>query len=122
MNFSLVGAGAGLVSALLIAVVAKATPLALLLFLLAPIPVLIVTLGWDHRAGLVACLTGGVAPALPLSPIEGIAFAVGPGLPAWWLGYLALLGKTQPSGTVDWYPLRRARSRVDRTAAPALGA
>ena len=54
MNFSLVGAGAGLVSALLFAVVAKATPLALLLFLLAPLPVLIVALGWDHRAGLVA--------------------------------------------------------------------
>ena len=102
MNFSLVGvgAGAGLVSALLIAVVAKATPLALLLFLLAPIPVLIVTLGWDHRAGLVACLTGGLATALALSPIEGIGFAVGTGLPAWWLGYLALLGKTQPSGAV----------------------
>ena len=117
MNFSLVGAGAGLVSALLIAVVAKATPLALLLFLLAPIPVLIVTLGWDHRAGLVACLTGGLATALALSPIEGIGFAVGTGLPAWWLGYLALLGKAQPSGAVDWYPLGRLLAWIAATAA-----
>jgi len=117
MNFSLVGAGAGLVSALLIAVVAKATPLALLLFLLAPIPVLIVTLGWNHRAGLVACLTGGLATALALSPIEGIGFAVGTGLPAWWLGYLALLGKAQPSGAVDWYPLGRLLAWIAATAA-----
>src|SRR3954465_3388657 len=119
MNFSLVGAGAGLVSALLIAVVAKATPLALLLFLLAPIPVLIVTLGWDHRAGLVPCLPGGLATALALSPIEGIGFAVGTGLPAWWLGYLALLGKAQPSGAVDWYPLGRPPPWIAPAGGPA---
>ena len=77
----------------------------------------IVTLGWDHRAGLVACLTGGLATALALSPIEGIGFAVGTGLPAWWLGYLALLGKAQPSGAVDWYPLGRLLAWIAATAA-----
>src|SRR5829696_1459657 len=107
MNSIAVGVGAGLVSALLIAVVAKATPVALLLFLHAPIPILIVTLGWRHRTGLVASAAGGIAIALALSPIEGVGFAVGTGLPAWWLGYLALLGKAQPSGAVDWYPLGR---------------
>lgn len=117
MNFSLVGIGAGLVSALLIAVVAKATPLALLLFLLAPIPVLIVTLGWDHRAGLVASATGGLATALALSPLEGVGFAVGTGLPAWWLGFLALLGKPQPNGAVEWYPLGRLLAWIAATAA-----
>ncbi len=117
MNFSLVGIGAGLVSALLIAVVAKATPLALLLFLLAPIPVLIVTLGWDHRAGLVACAAGGIVTALALSPLEGVGFAIGTGLPAWWLGYLALLGRPDPSGTVEWYPLGRLLTWIAVTAA-----
>jgi hypothetical protein len=117
MNFSLVGLGAGFVSALLIAVVAKATPLAMLLFLLAPIPVLIVTLGWDHRAGLVASLAGGIATALALSPYEGIGFAVGTGLPAWWLGFLALLGKPQANGAIEWYPLGRLLAWIAATAA-----
>jgi Predicted membrane protein (DUF2232) len=116
MNFTVVGIGAGLVSALLIAVVAKATPLAMLLFLLAPIPVLIVTLGWDHRAGLVASATGGIATALALSPYEGIGFAVGTGLPAWWLGFLALLGKPHANG-VEWYPLGRLLAWIAATAA-----
>jgi hypothetical protein len=111
------GIGAGLVSALLIAVVAKATPLALLLFLLAPIPVLIVTLGWQHRSGLIATATGGVATALVLSPLEGIGFAIGTGLPAWWLGYLALLGRPQPDGSVEWYPLGRLLAWIAATAA-----
>ncbi|HEX8165261.1 MAG TPA: DUF2232 domain-containing protein [Beijerinckiaceae bacterium] len=112
-----IGIGAGLVSALLIAVVAKATPLALLLFLLAPIPVLIVTLGWDHRAGLVAAAVGGIATALALAPLEGIGFAVGTGLPAWWLGYLALLGRPRADGAIEWYPLGRLLAWIAATAA-----
>ena len=42
MNFILTGIGAGLVSALLTVVVVKATPLAAVLYLLAPLPILIV--------------------------------------------------------------------------------
>jgi hypothetical protein len=119
MNVSFLGIGAGLVSALLVAVVAKATPLALLLFLLAPIPVLIVTLGWDHRAGLVACLAGGIATALALSPLDGLGFAAGTGLPAWWLGYLALLGQPRADGAIEWYPLGRLLAWIAATAALA---
>jgi hypothetical protein len=117
MNFLVIGLGAGLASALLVAVVAKATPLAMLLFLLAPIPVLIATLGWDHRAGLVGTAVGGIVTALVLSPLEGIAFAIGTALPAWWLGYLALLGQTRPDGTIDWYPLGRLLMWIAATAA-----
>jgi hypothetical protein len=117
MIFTLIGIGAGLVSALLIAVVVKATPLAMLLFLLAPIPVLIVTLGWDHRAGLVASAVGGASTALVLSPLEGLGFAVGTGLPAWWLGFLALLGKPHANGVVEWYPLGRLLAWIAATAA-----
>jgi hypothetical protein len=116
-NMLPVGIGAGLVSALLIAVVVKATALAVLLFLLAPIPILIVTLGWSHRAGLVASAVGGLALALALSPIEGFAFAVGTALPAWWLGYLALLGRPNPDGSTEWYPLGRLLTWIAATAA-----
>jgi len=117
MNLVSAGVGAGLVSALLIAVVVKATALAVLLFLLAPIPILIVTLGWSHRAGLVAAAVGGLALALALSPLECLAFAVGTALPAWWLGYLALLGRPNPDGTVEWYPLGRLMAWIAATAA-----
>lgn len=117
VNVVSVGIGAGLVSALLIAVVVKATALAVLLFLLAPIPILIVTLGWSHRAGLIAAAVGGLALALALSPVEGLAFAVGTALPAWWLGYLALLGRPNPDGTTEWYPLGRLLAWIAATAA-----
>lgn len=117
INVVSVGIGAGLVSALLIAVVVKATALAVLLFLLAPIPILIVTLGWSHRAGLTAAAVGGIALALALSPLEGVAFAVGTALPAWWLGYLALLGRPNPDGTTEWYPLGRLLTWIAATAA-----
>jgi hypothetical protein len=117
MNFIATGIGAGLVSALLTAVIVKATPLAAMLYLLAPIPVLIVSLGWDHRSGLVAALVGGLAIALILSPLSGIGFAVITALPAWWLSYLALLGRPGPDGTMEWYPVGRLLAWAAATAA-----
>ena len=117
MNFVATGIGAGLVSALLTAVIVKATPLAAMLYLLAPIPVLIVSLGWDHRSGLVAALVGGLAIALILSPLSGLGFAVITALPAWWLSYLALLGRPGPDGTMEWYPVGRLLAWTAATAA-----
>jgi hypothetical protein len=117
MNFVATGIGAGLVSALLTAVIVKATPLAAMLYLLAPIPVLIVSLGWDHRSGLVAALVGGLAIALILSPLSGIGFALITALPAWWLSYLALLGRAGPDGTMEWYPVGRLLAWTAATAA-----
>ncbi|MBJ6126653.1 DUF2232 domain-containing protein [Microvirga splendida] len=117
MNFVATGIGAGLVSALLTAVIVKATPLAAMLYLLAPIPVLIVSLGWDHRSGLVAALVGGLAIAFILSPLSGIGFALITALPAWWLSYLALLGRPGPDGTMEWYPVGRLLAWAAATAA-----
>jgi hypothetical protein len=120
MNFVSVGIGAGLVSALLIAVLAKSTPLALLLFLLAPVPILIASLGWNHRAGLVATLVGGLATGLVSGASDGIGFVLGTALPAWWLGYLALLGRAEADGVVEWYPLGRLLAWIAGTAALTL--
>jgi hypothetical protein len=118
MNFIATGIGAGLVSALLTAVVVKATPLAALLYLLAPIPVLIVSLGWDHRSGLVAAVVGGIAiAAFTASPMSGLAFVIINGLPAWWLAYLALLGRPAADGAMEWYPIGRLLAWVAATAA-----
>lgn len=118
MNFIATGIGAGLVSALLTVVVVKATPLAALLYMLAPVPVLIAALGWNHRSGLVATLVGGLAiAAFTGSPLGGLGFAIITGLPAWWLAYLALLGRPNADGTMEWYPIGRLLAWVAATAA-----
>ncbi|SCY84969.1 DUF2232 domain-containing protein [Microvirga guangxiensis] len=118
MNFIATGIGAGLVSALLTVVVVKETMLAVLLAMLAPLPVLIVALGWNHRSGLVATVIGGLAIAVfTASPISAIGFVVITGLPAWWLAYLALLGRPAADGTIEWYPIGRLLGWVAATAA-----
>lgn len=112
-----VGIGAGLVSALLFSVVVTGSPLGVLLSYVAPLPVLIAALGWNHRSGLVAAATGAVVTALVFQVSGGIAYAIGSGLPAWWLAYLALLGRPQPDGSIEWYPLGRLLLWIALTAA-----
>jgi hypothetical protein len=87
-------------------VVSGAT-VAMLLLLLAPLPILIVALGWSHWAGLVAAATG--AACLAVVGVDFLAaFLFGVGLPAWWLGYLALLARPAPAPNGhQWYPIGR---------------
>lgn len=103
----IVGIGAGLVSALLFTVVITGSPLALLLSYVAPLPVFIAALGWNHRAGLVAVAAGTLAVAVVLKLPLGLAFAIGAALPAWWIAYLALLARDDGQGGGEWYPLGR---------------
>ena len=107
MHSLVVGIGAGLVSALLFGVVITGSPLAMLLSFIAPLPIFIASLGWRHRSGLVAAIAGGLAISLALNTTAGLAFALGWAMPAWWLAYLALLGRPAADGTVEWYPLGR---------------
>lgn len=118
MNFIATGIGAGLVSALLTVVVVKETMLAAVLAMLAPLPILIIALGWNHRSGLVATLVGGLAIAFfTRSPLSAVGFMAITGLPAWWLAYLALLGRPAADGTTEWYPTGRLLAWVAGTAA-----
>lgn len=114
---AVVGIGAGLVSALLFAVVITGSPLAVLLFYVAPLPVFIAALGWNHRAGLMAVTVGSLAIAFELRPVVGMAFAVGAAIPAWWIAYLSLLGRADASGHVEWYPLGRILMWICLTSA-----
>jgi cytochrome b len=100
-----VGIGAGLVAALLFSVVITGSPLAVLLYSAAPLPVFIAALGRNHRAGLYASAAGALAVSIGLSLPAGFAFACIIALPAWWIAYLALLARSDESGTVEWYPL-----------------
>lgn len=114
-----IGIGAGLVSALLFGVLLKGTLLSIVLYLLAPLPILIVGLGWSHKAALVAAITGAVALAF-LQPFLGLGYLAYLALPAWWLAYLALLGRPNADGTMEWYPTGRLLAWTACTAGLAF--
>jgi len=89
-----------------------------MLYLLAPIPVIIVTLAFDHRSGLVAGVIGAVAVAvLQGGLVSGLGYLITTALPAWWLAYLALLGRPGSSGDTEWYPLGRLLAWIAGTGA-----
>jgi len=107
----LVAIGAGAASALLFASVATGSLVATLLFYLASLPILIAAMGWGHLAGLLGALLAATGLGLTLGFYFFIAFLFGVGLPAWWLGYLALLGRpvaaNGSAGGMEWYPIGR---------------
>ncbi len=109
MQIVFVGLGAGLATALLFASVASGSLLSIVLFYLAPLPILIAALGWSHWSALVAAVSAAAGLALGLGPFFFIAFLLGIGLPAWWLGYLTLLARPEPAAPdgVEWYPAGR---------------
>src|SRR5262249_57205592 len=104
-QIGLVGLGAGACSALLFASMLSKSIVAIGLFYLAPLPILIVALGWSHWAGLFAAVAAAASLALAIDSFYFPAFLISIGLPAWWLGYLALLAR--PAGdarAIDAYP------------------
>jgi hypothetical protein len=115
----LIGLAAGAASALMFASIISGALISLLLFYLAPLPLMVAAIGW----GALGAAIGGIAASLGLGAIFGlnycIAFAVAVALPGWWLGHLVLLGR--PNATVaasgngaapvdpdfEWYPVGR---------------
>ena len=89
----LIALAAGAASALMFASIISGALISLLLFYLAPLPLMVAALGW----GPLAATIGGIAAASGLGLMFGlpycIAFVVTVALPAWWLGHLALLGR-----------------------------
>jgi hypothetical protein len=107
LQIALVGIGAGAAAALLFASVASGSILATFLFYLAPLPIMIAALGFSHWAGLIAAIGAASALGAVLGYYFFAAFLVGVGMPAWWLGYLALLARPTTPGDVEWYPIGR---------------
>src|SRR6266403_6346917 len=115
----LIALAAGCASALMFASIISGALISLVLFYLAPLPLMVAGLGW----GPLSATIGGIAAAIGLGAIFGlpycIAFVLTVALPAWWLGHLALLGR--PVATVasagngaapaapimEWYPVGR---------------
>jgi hypothetical protein len=115
---TLIALAAGSASALMFASIISGALISLLLFYLAPLPLMVAALGW----GPIAATIGGIAAASGLGLMFGlpycIAFVVTVALPAWWLGHLALLGRpianletgngaTPAAPAMEWYPVGR---------------
>lgn len=105
--------GAGVTSAVLFAVVTTASPAAILLTYLSPLPIMIAALGFTHPAGAAAALiASGIVSAIMGWP-AGVGFLVMFGMPAWYLARLAQLGRPGTSGSalagvpapVEWFPI-----------------
>jgi hypothetical protein len=104
----LIGLGAGAATALLFASIVSGAPIAVLLLYLAPLPVLIAALGFSHWAALIAVVTATLGLAAAFDGYRFVVFLVAIGLPAWWLGYLALLARPAAgpaTGVLEWYPV-----------------
>jgi hypothetical protein len=121
MSFLIAGA-AGSASALMFASIVSGALVSLLLFYLAPLPLMVAAMGWGPTYAAI----GGAMAGAGLGSIFGIpycaAFVLTVALPAWWLGHLALLGRplaptsntSNVSGAaaaatppIEWYPLGR---------------
>jgi hypothetical protein len=110
IQFILVGIAAGLASALVFASIASGSALSIPLFYLAPLPVLIAAMGWGHVSGLIAAGVAALGLGIAFGKMLFLVFLIGVGLPAWWLGYLALLARPVTNGAPDhleWYPAGR---------------
>lgn len=110
----LIALAAGAASALMFASIASGALIAVVLFYLAPLPLMVACLGW----GPMTATIGGIAAACALGLLFGTGylaiFAITVALPAWWLGHLALLGRAEPmpagsdvAPKVEWYPIGR---------------
>jgi hypothetical protein len=115
----LIALAAGCASALMFASVISGALISLLLFYLAPLPLMVAAMGWGSAGAAI----GGIAAGAGLGAIFGIpysiAFVVTIAVPAWWLGHLALLGRPVTGGVasgngaaaiappIEWYPVGR---------------
>jgi Predicted membrane protein (DUF2232) len=102
--------GAGLAAALLFAVTAKGTMLAFLLAYLAPLPIIIVSLGWGVDLGALAGFFAGAAIGGALEPLSGALFFATIALPAWIISFFAMLPRDRfwrpaPTGAQVWTPV-----------------
>src|SRR5882757_1469861 len=114
----LITLAAGCASALMFASIISGALISLVLFYLAPLPLMVAAIGW----GPLSVTIGGIAAAIGLGALFGlpycVAFAATVALPAWWLGHLALLGRPVPNAAsgngaqpaapaMEWYPVGR---------------
>jgi hypothetical protein len=112
---TLIAPAAGAASALMFASIISGALISLLLFSLAPLPLMVAAIGWSPLTAAI----GGVAATTTFVLLFGfsLAFEVATSiaLPAWWLGHLAMVGRSTPAASgatgsvvvTEWYPIGR---------------
>lgn len=112
----LIAIAAGCAAGLMFASLVSGALISLLLFYLAPLPLMVAALGWGSASVLIGALTAGAGLGFAFGLAYFVAFIVTVGLPAFWLGHLALLAKpaaadategtsgSSPVPVLDWYP------------------
>jgi hypothetical protein len=115
----LIAVVAGCASALMFVSLISGALISVVLCNLAPLPLMVAALGWGPQSALVGAVVAGAGLGLALGPAFFFAFVITVGLPAYWLGYLALLAKpasvaggmngSSPAAAdaLEWYPLGR---------------
>ena len=105
------GIGAGIAAAVLFSLAVRATFLAAALANLAPLPIMVATLGYGAFAGAAAVASATLTVAglfgaqqkfgsLDAAALGGLVFAFSLGLPAFWLSLLAVLSRAK--GSPNW--------------------
>jgi hypothetical protein len=87
----IVAIGAGCAAALLFVVSAQSSALAMTLAYLAPLPIMIATLGWGLDAGAIAAGFSVAALAVLAEPLSALLFAASVAAPAWSLAAFAII-------------------------------
>ena len=110
----LIALAGGCASALMFASTSSGAPISLLLLNLAPLPLMVIALGWGPLSATIACAAASFALAAIFGIPYGVGYVIGMALPAWWLGHIALLGRPVTSSGngaeaphLEWYPVGR---------------
>src|SRR6201982_2365964 len=89
----LIALAGGCASALMFASITSGALISLLLLYLAPLPLMVIALGWGPMSATIASAAASFALAAIFGIPYGIGYIVSVALPSWWLGHLALLGR-----------------------------
>ncbi len=113
-NWIIVAIGAGLTAAALHATVVTGSPVALVLFYLAPLPLFLAGLGWAPITAALGGLAGAAALAFAVNFKTGLFFLLSTGVAPVLLSHLALINRQAQAGAasegeaadqqVEWYP------------------
>lgn len=115
-----IGVAAGLAAALLSVGSAVQTSLSFILFLIAPLPVMVAGLGWGPGAALGAVATAALAVSSFASPLAGLAITATITLPAAIMAHFASLAQSSDDGRLAWFPLSGVLFRAALAIAAAF--
>ena len=102
--------GAAFASALLFVVTMKGTAIAMALAYLAPLPIMISTLGWGFLSGSISGGLASACVALAVDPVSGLLFGLTVALPSWALSSFCIVRGVRPpwrksAAPADWTPV-----------------